>query len=271
MAARCLACHTNVDTQVQARSGLHGRLVGDKSSPTCRGCHTDHHGARGALTVGGPAFPHFLTGYSLTGHQRTPRGAKVSCSDCHHNDLSHFDEASCSECHAKLDASYMRKHVAAFGSRCLTCHDGSGRFGADFDHGKLPFKLTGKHSGLACGQCHPDTGSLQALKNTPSECSACHAKDDKHNGTFGQFCGECHSTDRWPGATFDHRIFPINHGNRGTASTCQTCHPLSLSSYTCFGCHEHTPAGIQSKHEGRTIVQLADCVRCHAGGAHGGD
>lgn len=271
MAARCLACHANVGVQIRARSGLHGRLVGERSSPTCRGCHTDHHGAKGSQTVMGSAFPHFLTGYSLSGHQRTPRGTKVTCSDCHHKDLAHFDETSCSECHSSLDAGFMRKHIAAFGAQCLTCHDGSGRFGADFDHSKLPFKLTGKHTNLACVRCHPDTGSIQALKATPTECWGCHAKDDKHNGSFGRSCGQCHSTDRWTGAKFDHAIFPVNHGSRERVATCQTCHPTTLSSYTCLGCHEHTPAGIVSDHEGRSLAQLANCIRCHPGGTKGGD
>ena len=165
----------------------------------------------------------------------------------------------------------MRQHDAAFGTQCVTCHDGTGRFGADFDHSKLPFKLTGKHAGLACTRCHPNTGSSQALKNTPSDCYSCHAGNDKHQGSFGRLCGQCHSTDAWTGAKFDHSTFPIDHGSRQQTSTCQTCHPTSLQTYTCFGCHAHDPGRVQAQHEGRSLSQISDCIRCHAGGRKGGD
>ena len=153
MADRCLACHTDVAGQIQAKSGLHGGLVGAQSSPTCRGCHPEHHGPDGALTVVDEAtFPHDLTGYSLRGHQRTTEGSQVTCADCHPKDLAHFDQATCADCHATIDATFMSRHEATFGKQCLPCHDGTDRVGANFDHNRLPFKLTGKHAGVACEQ-----------------------------------------------------------------------------------------------------------------------
>jgi hypothetical protein len=267
MADRCLACHKDVNDQIQAHSGLHGGLVGAQTSPTCRGCHPEHHGPKGALTaVDGAGFPHDLTGYSLRGHQRTAKGAKVSCTDCHPKDLAHFDQATCADCHASIDANFMSRHEATFGKECLPCHDGADRYGANFDHSRLPFKLTGKHAGVACERCHSNAGSLQALQKTPQDCRACHAKDDKHRGTFGQQCGQCHTADGWANAKFDHTKFPVNHGSDERTATCQTCHPTDVSTYTCYGCHEHTPATVQSQHEGRAVAELTDCVRCHVGG-----
>ena len=99
MADKCLACHTEVAAQLQARNGLHGRLVGEPASPTCRGCHTDHRGPRAALTVLDSSFAHDLTGYSLAGHQRSVNGAKVTCADCHPKGLTQFDQGVCSSCH----------------------------------------------------------------------------------------------------------------------------------------------------------------------------
>jgi hypothetical protein len=48
--------------------------------------------------------------------------------------------------------------------------------------------------------------------------------------------------------------------------TCQTCHPNGTSTYTCLGCHFHTPANVQAQHEGQSASQLANCIRCHPGG-----
>jgi hypothetical protein len=188
---RCMACHTDVRTQVQGQSGIHGGMLGAMSS-SCKACHSEHLGPNGSLN-------------------------------------------------------------------------------ANFNHDSFPFKLTGKHASVPCQQCHANAASSQDLRNTPQDCYSCHAKVDKHGGTFGQLCGQCHNTTSWANATFDHKIFPVNHGTDAQASTCKTCHPTNLSAYTCYGCHRHTPANVQSGHEGKSLAALADCIRCHAGGKGGGD
>ena len=147
--------------------------------------------------------------------QRTASGSKVACAGCHPKGVAHFDQATCADCHAALDAAFVTRHEASFGTSCLPCHDGTDRFGADFDHNKLPFKLTGKHAGLACARCHADAGSIQALQKAPQDCYPCHAKNDNHKGAFGQQCGQCHTPAGWAGATFDHTIFPVDHGSEG--------------------------------------------------------
>lgn len=271
MADRCIACHSEVSTQIQNRSGLHGRLLGALTTPTCRGCHTDHRGVSASLTVVDPeTFPHELTRYSLRGHERTAKGTRFVCADCHPRDLAHFDQATCAECHTSIDTGFMTKHEAAFGMECLLCHTGN-RDGADFDHNKLPFKLVGKHAKVKCEQCHFNRGSAQSPQATPQDCFSCHAKDDKHKGAYGQKCEQCHSANGWPDATFDHKVFPLNHGSERQKSTCQTCHPTNVNTYTCYGCHEHTPARVRSDHEGQSLAKLANCIRCHAGGRKGGD
>lgn len=192
MADRCDACHTDVGTQIQGHSGIHGGLVGAMSSPTCGVCHSEHLGPNGALT-------------------------------------------------------------------------------ANFDHNAFPFKLTGAHASVACQLCHTSAASLQDLRNTPQDCYSCHAKVDKHAGTFGKMCGQCHSTTTWANAKFDHTVFPLNHGSNQQAATCTTCHPNGFSTYTCLGCHFHTPASVQSDHEGKSLAALADCIHCHPGGRSAGN
>ena len=270
MADRCLACHADVNAQVQARTGLHGRLAWSSSGPTCRGCHPDHRGADATLTVvDARSFPHDLTGYSLAGHQRTSSGAAVTCAGCHPSGLGRFDGATCASCHTKLNPKFMRQHVTTFGAKCMACHSGADPFGTNFDHNTLAFPLIGKHAQASCVSCHANGGSLEALRATPKDCYACHAKNDRHKGSFGKNCGQCHSTNGWTDATFDHSIFPLDHGADEQKATCKTCHPNDPSGYTCFGCHRHTPANIVARHEGQTLQSLADCIRCHPQGRQG--
>ncbi len=269
MADKCLACHTDVKTQMAGKQGIHGKMV-PAASPTCHGCHPEHHGAKGALTsLNEATFPHQLTGYSLNDHRRTSQGKPFTCADCHPNGIMKFDPAVCADCHAKMDANFMTQHEATFGKDCLPCHNGSG--GAKVDHSKFAFKLTGKHAGLPCSDCHSGAKSLADYQKAPQDCYSCHAKDDHHNGSFGTQCGQCHTTSNWSDATFDHSVFPVNHGSDQQQASCQTCHPNGTSTYTCFGCHAHTQANVVSQHEGRSLAQLTDCIKCHAGGKSGGD
>jgi hypothetical protein len=217
----------------------------------------------------GQAFPHDLTKFSLRGHREDGRGGHITCAQCHPTDLSRFDEASCDQCHAALNASFMRQHESRFGKKCLLCHDGRGQEGGSFDHNKVTFKLTGRHVGVACDRCHP-VGSLQSAATTPRDCNACHAKDDKHKGAFGAQCDQCHTTAGWPGAKFDHTAFPVTHGREEQLATCKTCHPNDVSTYTCYGCHQHTVANVLAEHQGRKAADLANCIACHKGGQGGG-
>lgn len=42
------------------------------------------------------------------------------------------------------------------------------------------------------------------------------------------------------------------------------CVPHRTQQYTCYGCHEHTPANMQAKHREEGVSESLDnCVRCH--------
>jgi hypothetical protein len=336
MAGKCLACHTDVQQEISAQTGLHGKMItAGWAGTTCGGCHTEHHGAAGKLTVLDKSFPHNVTGFSLRAHS-----GETSCQDCHGSDFKTFDPRTCESCHQRMDAGFMAQHTAAFGDQCVPCHDGVDRYGENFDHNKLAFPLTGGHADVSCASCHKDATSVEALKSTPTDCYSCHAKDDAHAGKFGTDCAGCHSTASWKDATFDHsktsfpltgahaslscekchvggnfsaasaecvschaepgfhagafgsqstqcaschtstawtpatfdlaHTFPLDHGSEEQVPTCKTCHPTTVTQYTCFGCHEHTPDNVVAEHEGATLQQLQDCARCHQGG-RGGD
>ncbi|WP_423226370.1 cytochrome c3 family protein [Candidatus Amarolinea aalborgensis] len=400
MGDRCQVCHTTITEELGNPKTLHGALRAQKSVTPCQSCHKDHRGPTAALTIlDNRDFPHDAVGYSLQGHATTAAGQPFACQDCHGEEITRFDVATCDACHRTADPPGMQLHTQAFGSDCLACHDGLDTYSQEaFDHNSVAFPLEGKHAPLSCDACHQGAGNLDQLKATPQTCAGCHRKDDKHQGQFGddcaachnpanwqdakidhnktafpllgkhtttkceachadkvykgtptscvschlkddkhqgQFgddCAGCHTPEDWAKATFDHsktafaltgahintactkchtdnvfkgtpqacarchadpayhkgvfgadcqtchatsawsparfnlrHVFPLDHGEGGV-SACRACHPDSLKAYTCYGCHEHTPTGIQAKHVEEGIRDFQDCVRCHADG-----
>ena len=95
------------------------------------------------------------------------------------------------------------------------------------------------------------------------QCEACHQKpaDKLHQKLTGD-CQACHRQEAWKPATFDHaKQFVLD---RDHDAECVTCHKRNdYSAYTCYGCHEHTPANVRSEHEEEGIRDFKDCVECH--------
>ena len=274
MADRCLVCHVDIGTQIGAVEGIHSRLSTASPGPRCSGCHPEHNGPSGTLTdIDEATFPHEVTGYSLKSHVRHEDGRRFVCKDCHPQNVTEFGEAICTECHTRLDARFMSGHLATWGRVCAPCHDGTGRNGAGFDHNKLPFKLDGAHVGVACAKCHANARSATDLQSTPRECLSCHRADDKHRGAFGSDCAACHVSASWAKVTFDHKVFPLDHGSEERQATCKTCHPRSTKTYDCYGCHEHTQAEVAQDHQGEVPAteDITNCIKCHKGGREADD
>jgi hypothetical protein len=98
------------------------------------------------------------------------------------------------------------------------------------------------------------------------------APKDRLHDTLASNCGECHATTAWKPANFAHeRFFVLDANHR---AECSTCHAgKDFSSYTCTGCHEHSPDRLAAEHAEEGIRATADCVRCHrstSGEAEGG-
>ena len=265
MARRCLDCHSDTRAELRDTASLHGRMA-DASS--CTGCHTEHLGPRGNLTRI-EDIAHDRLGFSLAAHERTGAGDAFACHDCHAADSYRFDRAQCASCHREYQPDFVTRHERDWGDDCMACHDGTDRFSRGaFDHAATAFALEGAHARAGCTDCHERTRTLAAFGDAPTECIGCHRDDDEHRGEFGTDCGECHTVQRWEGARFDHE-FPLDHGGEGTIA-CKTCHEdrANYKSYTCYGCHEHSPARIRAKHgdEGITGRELDDCARCHPTG-----
>ncbi len=253
---KCLACHSVQAGELNAGEGLHGRLLNGRD---CAACHTDHRGRDFRISQADPiGLDHQSVGYSLVAHKTNYNQRPFACRDCHQGQSFIFDQQACTDCHAAADAAFMAEHTGLFGLDCLSCHDGKDSM-ANFDHGKA-FSLTGGHADLTCERCH-STGFTGAS----AECAACHEEPQIHAGKFGLDCGNCHATTAWQPARLVNHSFPLNHGEQGEVA-CATCHQTDYVSYTCYGCHEHTPAGMQRKHLKEGIRNYQNCVQCHASG-----
>ncbi len=296
MSDLCVECHVGISAQISGITGLHGAMLQKNQNIQCQECHPEHRGAQAPLTeMTSEDFPHEMLGYSLEGHAQRSDGQDFTCADCHADDITVFEAGACEDCHRQIDPVYTQSHLLWVGSGCLSCHDGVDTYGSGFSHVTTGYPLTGKHNEALCSACHLDARTSDDLKNTPRECSACHLKDDVHEGRFGQDCGLCHTPDGWKPATFDHdrSNFPltgahigvaceqchVNGAFKGTATACSACHAdpafhAGAFSTDCASCHSTSswlPASFNLSHpepraeEGGTGVNhgRTTCRTCH--------
>ena len=258
MADRCLRCHTDVVTQLQDPTSLHGLMMSSGEIESCSHCHAEHRGSDALLTVLDPdTFPHEATGYSLAAHEKED-GSALACTDCHGEDLAHFDSIRCADCHQELDAATMGAHDRAFGPDCLACHDGIDTYGAAFDHSVTAFPLEGSHMPLACAACHQQAAAIVDLEGAPQECFACHKADDAHEGRYGQDCAACHTSEGWEQVAIDHDQTGFPLVGRHVDVACEDCHQDNVYQGTpqeCVACHQADDA-----HDGQFGT---DCGACH--------
>ena len=272
----CKDCHTNGDFQhissacssCHKEPAVHAGMFG----LDCSSCHTD--AAWKPAEFNGAAFDHEKTSFSLLKHFSNYDQKAINCTDCHTKTTQTFDAQKCVDCHnghpaqkqtiekVAQPADFLTVHMKTFGNNCLDCHDGADRMG-NFKHNDI-FVLDGKHAALVCGQCHAD----QKYAGTPRQCLACHKEPDIHKGFFGLKCEYCHTTDAWRPALLHQHNFPLDHGGKGEVD-CKTCHTASYAQYTCYGCHDHQAAPIQTSHARVSMpkdVVLDQCAACHLDG-----
>jgi Class III cytochrome C family len=141
---------------------------------------------------------------------------------------------SCDSCHA-APSNAMHRSLSV---GCAQCHKTEGWKSASFDHAALP-------------------------RAELSRCEACHRAptDTLHRRINGQ-CAQCHTPKAWKPATFEHdKLFVLDKDHN---ASCATCHLADdYGKYTCYGCHEHTPANVRAKHVEEGIQNFENCVECH--------
>ncbi len=253
-------------------SDCHGEDISTFASDSCQTCHSEidvvftqaHLFSFGSECLAchdgvdryGNDFDHNALPFQLIGGHTA-----ASCTGCHLDARSIVDLQSapqdCYSCHYQQD-----EHQGQFGTQCEACHTPNDWEAVSFDHSLSNFPLTGAHVTVNCEDCHLN----DTFVGTQSSCVSCHAEPVEHLGQFGIDCVACHTTTAWTPATFTgNHTFPLNHGEQGTVS-CVTCHPTNYTTYTCYGCHEHTEANIIGEHREEGISDFQNCVECHADG-----
>jgi hypothetical protein len=259
MSDLCVECHSGISGQISGTTGLHGAVLQKNQNIQCRDCHPEHRGEQAPLTeMTSTDFPHEMLGYSLDGHASRADGQDFTCADCHGNDITAFDAATCTDCHRQIDSIYTQTHLLWVGTDCLACHDGIDTYDSGFNHLTTGYILAGKHAEALCSACHLDARTLDELKNTPQECSACHLKDDAHQARFGQDCKQCHSPNGWTPASFDHDLSAFKLEGEHREVECEECHLNNVYQGTpqaCIACHRD-----DDEHNGRFGT---DCSACH--------
>lgn len=264
--ASCLMCHNDRGPVKQF------------SDRGCSGCHEDvHRGRQGASCESCHNQDTWRPLESITMHARTRFAlvgahAAAECTSCHAGARNNNFEAvsvDCESCHA-ADAgrsTAIDHAVMGFTSDCQRCHNATGWLPADFDHPST-FPLSAGHAGVSCNQCHTTPGVFTGLSNS---CVSCHQQDfnsttDPNHAAAGftTDCTQCHNTNQWQGATFQHTpAFALTNGHAGRR--CSDCHAggvyTGLSS-DCASCHfdtfqattnpSHTSAGFGT-----------NCTQCH--------
>jgi hypothetical protein len=188
------------------------------------------------------------------------------CAKCH----VRFDPAAqdrlCLDCHKDVAGDLRQKaglHGRQKAQPCRDCHtDHRGRemriaeFDRKaFDHKLTDYRLDGKHAAAACKSCH---GAGKKYREAAADCLACHLKDDRHKGTLGKACADCHDARGWKGTVFDHAKTRFPLAGKHVDARCEACHKSSVyneAPKTCLGCHRK-----DDKHKARYGEK---CESCH--------
>ena len=233
----CIGCHRKDDDQ----KGHKGQF-GEK----CDTCHD-------AKAWKPSSFNHDAdTKYALRGKHKT-----TQCTDCHKGNVYRVKlSQDCYACHKADD-----KHKESLGRDCASCHsERSWKEPARFNHDQTSFPLLGKHLQADCKDCHKSA----MFKEAPKDCYSCHKKEDKHEGTLGKSCADCHSERDWKATAgrFNHDLtkFQLRNAHADAKLKCSGCHK-DLKSYRstpldCYSCHKK-----DDKHEGQ---QGKQCEQCHS-------
>jgi hypothetical protein len=243
----CKDCHKEIKKDIDEKRGYHGLM---KEGKECKECHTEHRGRDARIAkLNTVDFDHAVTGFELKGGHLKE---KVLCKDCHFPQKKYRQAPTkCVSCHEKAD-----KHKGSLGKECANCHEEKDWKTTHFDHSKTHFPLQGKHVEVKCKGCHIN----DKFKDEPLQCSGCHKKDDKHKGSFGSKCENCHTDRGWKEILFDHdreTKYPLLGKHHEVK--CVSCHKGNLYKEKlktdCNSCHRK-----DDKHKGNFGSK---CESCH--------
>jgi hypothetical protein len=196
---------------------------------------------------------------------------EADCKKCHVRFKKGAQSGLCLDCHKDVAKDAIQKqgyHGRLQEQECRACH--TEHKGRDmniapldekaFDHKLTDFPLKGGHAAakVQCRDCHVKG---KKHRDAPSDCYACHQKDDTHKGSLGKACANCHSEQNWKTARFDHSTtrFPLTGKHRDVA--CKDCHndpKFKGAPMQCVACHKKDDD--RKGHKGRFGTK---CETCH--------
>ncbi len=224
---------------------------------TCLSCHADYHQEtlpetcqdchdfKGFTPVA--FFDHDKTDYPLKG-----KHIDVKCEKCHkkttRNEVEFQEFAGikfdhCINCHKD-------EHNGKFGKTCEDCHSVNSftdvNIKSSFDHNLTGYILEGKHTDVACKDCHTQKYTTPIAH---ANCKDCH--EDYHKGEFNK-----------KGRTTDCKDC---HNSKGFKVPQYTIAQHNKSSFPLIGAHEATPClACHNKNDKWVFSQLGTkCVDCH--------
>jgi hypothetical protein len=247
---------------------------------TCESCHTTN----GWSSVRMPAsFDHSKTDFPLLGKHET-----VGCADCHgggdfKKSIAH---ARCMDCHTPDPHSGQFRQRAGGGAECASCHNEEGFKPSTYsveEHARSAYPLEGKHSEVACSECHTPPGVAMKFKIAFDRCTDCHA--DEHRGQFDSAphqnrCEDCHDLHGFRPGRFTltrHQETPFALAGAHIAVPCLDCHKPTLiagartmqfhfTNQACSACHMDPHNGKYQAEMNRVLADgsRADCQACHS-------
>ena len=248
--ADCVSCHRDDYDSVTKPNHATSNF-----STECTQCHTIENWENAT-------FAHPDTFPLTRGHKN------LDCAVCHTGGIGPLP-TDCASCHRDdYDGTTDPNHAASeFSTNCTECHSTRSWEGADFEH-PATFPLTLGHGNLDCTQCHEGgTGPI------PSDCVSCHRDDfdgtDDPNHVASGYpteCTQCHSTESWEGATFDHPAsFPLTRGHKNLE--CSQCHTNGTGPIPadCVSCHRDNYDATSEPNHTTAGISL-DCAQCHRTG-----
>lgn len=206
-------------------------------------------------------YPHLM----VSPGRLMPAHATLStdCFACH-APLRGASAGRCTTCHAPADIGLRTSQGVAIKTASKA---GGTRLRASFHQ-----QLTEQN----CTACHTDHADPQLTRRSQKsfshallrveardQCSSCHmAPSNALHKKLQVSCAQCHSSQAWKPATFEHnKLFVLDNDHN---APCAICHVANnFAKYTCYGCHEHTPANITRKHVKEGINNFENCVECH--------
>ena len=208
-----------------------------------------------------------LPGPVIEGHVKY----ESDCALCH----KQFDKAAqsglCKDCHKEIrkDVEFKRGYHGLMeeGKECKECHtEHRGRDAkiaklntSNFDHKSTGFELKGAHLNekVLCKDCH---FPQKKYREAPTKCDGCHEKADKHKGSLGKVCENCHEEKDWKTTHFDHSKTSFPLLGKHVDVKCTNCHVNDKFKETPKQCSECHRKDDNKAHQGKFG---AKCESCH--------